>query len=120
MSIRSTFGMDGFDLAVHLLVTFFAVMALGPGLELNPAIALGIVPMVSLILLAWRRKRGLATMAPEATGEVEAARVYELEARVAELEALQERFLELEERVDFAERLITRDVDAQRLGKGSP
>ena len=119
MSIRSTFGMDGFDLAVHVLVTFFAVMVLGPGMELNPAIALAIVPMISIIVLAWRRKRGLESMPTGSTGEVDAARVYELEVRLAELEALQERFLELEERVDFAERLLARDADAQRIGKGS-
>lgn len=119
MSLRSTFGIDGFDLTVHLLVTLFAIMVLGPVMELNPGIALGAVPMVSLIVLAWRRKRGLASLGPGDTGEVEAARVYELEARVAELEALQERFLELEERVDFAERLLARDAEAQRIGKGS-
>lgn len=119
MSIRSTFGIDGFDLTIHLLVTFFAIMVLGPVMELNPGIALGAVPMVSLLVLAWRRRQGLAALGPEATDEVEAARVYELEARVAELEALQERFLELEERVDFAERLLARDAEAQKLGRGS-
>jgi hypothetical protein len=118
MSIRSTFGMDGFDLTVHLLVTLFAFLALGPGMELAPFIALGVVPIVSLLILAWRRRRGLATMVPEAPGELDAARVYEIEARLRELETLQERFLELEERVDFAERLLARETDAQRLGKG--
>jgi hypothetical protein len=119
MSLRSTFGIDGFDLTVHLLVTFFAIMVLGPVMELNPGIALGAVPMLSLIILAWRRKQGLAAMGPGAADEVEASRVYELEARVAELEGLQERFLELEERVDFAERLLARDAESQRLGKGT-
>ena len=38
---------------------------------------------------------------------------------MAELGGLQERFLELEERVDFAERLLARDAEAQRIGKGS-
>lgn len=111
--------MDTFDLSVHLLVTFFAMMVLGPGLELEPFIALAIVPLVSLLILAWRRRRGLATMPPESTGELDAARVYELEARLAELEVLQERFLELEERVDFAERLLARGAEAQKLAKGS-
>jgi hypothetical protein len=120
VSIRSTFGIDGFDLAVHLLVTFFAIMILGPAMELNPGIALGVVPMVSLLVLAWRRKRGLAELGPEAVDQVDPARMYEIEARLAELEALQDRFLELEERVDFAERLLARDAEAQRLGKGSP
>lgn len=120
MSLRSTFGIDGFDLTIHLLVTFLAVMVFGPVMELNPGIALGVIPMVSLLVLAWRRKQGLAALGPEASDPPDPARMYELELRVAELEALQERFLELEERVDFAERLLARDAEAQRLGKGSP
>lgn len=119
MSLRSTFGIDGFDLTIHLLVTFFAIMVFGPVMELNPGVALAVVPMISLLVLAWRRKQGLAAAGPEAPEQAESARMYELELRVAELEALQERFMELEERVDFAERLLARDADAQRLGKGS-
>lgn len=47
------------------------------------------------------------------TGEMAAERVAELEARVSELEAVQARLLELEERVDFAERLLTRPADGE-------
>ena len=41
------------------------------------------------------------------TGEMAAERITEVEARLAELESRQDRLLELEERLDFAERLLT-------------
>jgi hypothetical protein len=40
------------------------------------------------------------------TGEVEAMRIEELEQRVADLEMINDRLTELEERVDFSERLL--------------
>jgi hypothetical protein len=43
------------------------------------------------------------------------ARIQHLEQRVSELEATQGRLAELEERVDFAERLLTRNEAANRL-----
>lgn len=43
-------------------------------------------------------------------------RVAELERRVGELEAGRQRMAELEERVDFAERLLARERGAQRVG----
>jgi len=42
-------------------------------------------------------------------------RIDQLEHRLAELEAAQGRLAELEERVDFAERLLTRNEAATRL-----
>jgi hypothetical protein len=48
------------------------------------------------------------------TGEMAAERIADLEARVAELEAAQARMLELEERLDFAERLLTGTAGAGR------
>jgi hypothetical protein len=40
-----------------------------------------------------------------------------LEARVAELEGERDRLAELEERVDFAERLLAREKAQPRLGE---
>ena len=56
-----------------------------------------------------RRLEGSSGTAPEL-----AARVDELESRVAELEQERARTTELEERVDFAERLIARQDQAPR------
>lgn len=52
-----------------------------------------------------------APVAPEVSGRVEA-----LERRVAELEAERERLTELEERVDFAERLLVRENQPPGIG----
>ncbi len=45
-------------------------------------------------------------------------RIAQLEQRVAELEATQSRLAELEERMDFAERFLTRAEPAGRLPDG--
>jgi hypothetical protein len=49
---------------------------------------------------------------------VEAERIFALEDRVAELEGQQGRMLELEERLDFAERMLTRQREQPGLGAG--
>jgi hypothetical protein len=46
------------------------------------------------------------------------ARLAELEARIAELEALSQRTAELEERLEFTERLLARARQAEQLGRG--
>lgn len=108
MSIRSTFGIDGFDLFVHVAVTIATIIVFGPVMEGDPGLVLGGIPVISLLALSWRRRRGLATLPPETTTEVAAQRIYELEERVSELESVQYRVQELEERLDFAERLLAR------------
>lgn len=113
MSVRSTFGIDGFDLFVHMAVTIATIIVTGPVMQWHPSVALGLVPITSLLFLSWRRKQGLASMPPEPVGEVTAQHVYELEERVAELESMQFRMQELEERVDFAERLLTQSQQVQ-------
>jgi len=40
----------------------------------------------------------------------------DLQARVGQLEQLQERMSQLEERVDFAERILTKQREGERLG----
>lgn len=111
-------GLDFLDVLIHVGVTIAGGVLLAslavPDEEAGVAIAFG----VSLVALAWRRKRALAARAEYSTGEVQAERVLDLEARVAELEMAQGRVLELEERLDFTERLLTRQRDAGRLSVG--
>ncbi|MGE5926553.1 MAG: hypothetical protein ACM357_04315 [Gemmatimonadota bacterium] len=114
MSLKSRFGLDGFDLFVHLVVTaciFFAMAISGAEEELFGVVA------ISLIVLAIRRRQALRRSGGE-PAEVD-ARIDFLEQRVAELEGGHERMMELEERLDFAERLLTREPDARKLGQGS-
>jgi hypothetical protein len=118
--LRRNLGLDGFDLLIHVGVTFmfvmFVAMSNGPE-ELLPVITGG-----SLLVLAIRRKlalKGGAGHAGLTTGEMAAERLAELEERVAELEAAQGSVAELEERLDFAERLLAKGGrEQERIGPG--
>lgn len=114
MSVKSRIGLDGFELFIHMAITacVFTAMAMA-GAEQE----LFLVLAASLALLAIRRRLAIRrSPSDQADG---AARVEELEQRVAELEAGQYRMMEIEERLDFAERLLTRDAEARKLGQGS-
>jgi hypothetical protein len=119
--LKRNLGLDGFDLLIHIGVTFtfgmFVAMSGGPE-ELLPVIIGG-----SLLVLAVRRRIALKAGAGQAgltTGEMAAERLAELEDRVAELEAAQSSVAELEERLDFAERLLAKGGrDQERIGPGS-
>lgn len=114
MTLKTRLGLDGFELFIHVAITaciFFAMAMSGAEVELFFLLA------ASLAVLAVRRRFALRRSAPDlAAGD---SRVEELEHRVAELEAGQYRMMELEERLDFAERLLTRDADVRKLGQGS-
>ena len=117
MSIRRHFGIDGFELTVHAAITAAAFALLGPILELPPPIAILGVPTASLLVLSWRRREAFRNGIPETTGEVAAERIFELEERVADLEASQQRMAELEERLDFAERLLANQRPVIAIGQ---
>lgn len=105
MSIK-ILGLDWFDVVVQLAVTALLGVAVeayffGPLRD----IGIGMVITGSLVVLGWRRKRVMSQ-------EVHSPdRLAEIESRLAELEMQQSRLLELEERVDFAERLLTRQSE---------
>lgn len=118
--VRQTFGLDTFDLFVHVGVTIclmgFVGVSHGPD-ELFPALT-----GASLLVLAIRRKIALRSGATAGltTGEAAAERIAELEARVEYLEAGQGRVEELAERLDFTERLLTEATrQSARVGKGA-
>lgn len=115
-------GLDWFDVVVHVGVTIMAAvmadaMFRGGGNGADSEIAISCVFGASLILLGFRRQRALARM-PDAPADP--ARVDEMEARLGELEDLQLRMAELEERVDFAERLLSRARDERQLSDRLP
>ena len=116
MSVR-ILGLDWFEVLVHGAVTVAAGIAVDALLG-GPVADLGIAVVIagSLALLGWRCRRVLAQSAePGPDG------VAELEARLAELEAAVHRVYELEERLDFTERLLTQSCerDAERLPVGA-
>lgn len=120
MSLKSAIGLDWFDLTVHVGVTLMlAVIASSAATGGQDGPILAAIFGGSLALLGWRRNRARRNL-PPTTGEVQVERIFQLEDRVAELEARQERVLELEERLDFAERLLAQRREAQSLGLREP
>lgn len=118
MSLKSTLGLDGFDLLIHVGITSMLMIAVGSASnDPETPVLISLVVAASLGLLAWRRARALRKGVVTGSGEYQLERVAELEQRMADLEVQQGRLLELEERLDFTERLLTqqRERDAARL-----
>jgi len=58
-------------------------------------------------IVVWQHQRRLATFHPEL--------LEEMQARLVELEAVADRLADVEERLDFAERLLAKSRDVERL-----
>lgn len=104
------FGMDAWAIGVHAFVTICAAVALGEAAGSADDIVIPLTFASSAVLFEWRRRRALAEQGPVGltSGEVAAHRLADVEDRMAELDLLHARIMELEERVDFAERIVAR------------
>ncbi len=103
--LKRYLGIDLVDLVIQAGITgmMMAVVEISNG----PDEALPAIVAASLVVLALRRRRAFQREGVGlTTGQMAAARIEELEERVAQLEAGDARVAELEERVDFAERLL--------------
>lgn len=111
------FGLDLFDVVVHVVVTI-GVAAMVDSITAGPTtdVMVGGTLVASVLVLSWRRKRALRER--EREPEVPLGRLEELEDRVMELEAVHQRLLDVEERLDFTERLLARSRDAMPLQPG--
>lgn len=116
-AFKRVMGLDIVDFGIHVVTTGFLAGIADQAAQGNPDGFIMLIMGTSTILFGVRRHRALQrrTHFPETTGEVAALKVEELESRVAELEAGQQHMVELEERLDFAERLLARQPDAARL-----
>ena len=104
------------DLLIHAGVTF-AVMAVGASLwsHADAEVMLATVSGVSLVVLGIRRRLALKHRVSDTTGEMAAERMAEVEVRLADVEQMHNRILELEERVDFTERLLANQREQSHL-----
>lgn len=119
MSLKSSIGLDWFDLFIHAGITGMLMIVAGSAATGgHQEVLISAVVAASLGVLAWRRNRARRHLPAMTTGEVQAERIFQLEDRVGELEAQQSRLLELEERLDFAERLLAQRGEAVRLPEG--
>ncbi len=117
MSLKTRLGLDWFDMTVHVVITglvMIVVESLSPPGRTEDAV-MSATLAASVLLLAWRRARGLARRSHAA--EVDEDRMAQLEERLLDLEGTQQRVMELEERLDFTERLLARERDL-KLGVG--
>ncbi|HYN19499.1 MAG TPA: hypothetical protein VE078_00960 [Thermoanaerobaculia bacterium] len=105
---RRVFGLDGFDLALHAILTGIVLFWIGAvNNRTEDAIIFGsMASMTSLVILAVRRRLALNKAERLTIGQLDGERVAELEERIAELELDRARVAELEERLDFTERLL--------------
>ena len=113
--IKRWLGIDGIDFVIQAAITICMAVVLSAAARENEEIMVGATFAASFGVLAfrrhWARKRGELGKPPAASGEY----VLEVEHRVAELEAAQQRMYELEERVDFAERLLSQQRVPDRI-----
>lgn len=115
------FGIDFIDFVIQFGVTIGVAVVASMATRPDDEIGVAMVMTASLVVLAWRRARALKQQAAASptTGEVLLERLAYLEDRVAELEQGQNRIMELEERLDFTERLLAQQRDtAARVGPG--
>jgi len=85
--------------------------AIGVGLIL---IIISIAQIVGRVVAPDSARRGRKVRFMELTDHAQA--LDEVHARLLELDQLKQRVTELEERLDFAERMLASQRDAQRLG----
>jgi len=106
-------GMDWFDVGIHGFVTICLAIALSEAPGSNDDVVIPVVFGTSAIVFAIRRRLALRRLPPSTptTGEVEAVRLDELEQRMAEVDLLEARVAELENRVEFSERLLAQHRD---------
>lgn len=117
MSGRTSLGLDWIDLLIHVAATIFLMIVAGSLFDLAvggppPEAMIGLVGAVSLMVLAIRRRRALAAAPPDETAGV---RIDDIEDRLAAIEHGQERIFELEERLEFAERLLAQYQQPDRI-----
>ncbi|HXI21353.1 MAG TPA: hypothetical protein VNH46_09720 [Gemmatimonadales bacterium] len=117
--IKRFLGIDFIDLAIHVGITItlgvIAANLVGSGGGRDD-IAVSVVIGGSLALLGWRRARAFRRAAPT-TGELQLERLGMIEDRLADLEQAHARMAELEDRLDFAERMLVQR-EAPRIGTG--
>jgi hypothetical protein len=114
--LKRNIGLDWFDLAVQVVLTGL-VMGIADESGADEGVLLAMTG-VSILILAIRRALALRRMGPTAglnSGEMAAVRFEELESRLSELEARDTRVAELEERLEFAERLLAKQADERVL-----
>ena len=120
--MKDRLGLDWPAIVVHAFVTILAAVAMAEAVGSagnRDDVVIPLTLAAGTVIFEWRRRRALAAHPPEGltTGEVQAERLEEVEARLAGVELLHARVAELEERLDFSERLLARPEGRPLLGR---
>lgn len=115
---RRHVGLDFVDTLIHVGVTMMLMIVAVEASIPNEEVGLSLVVAASLLVFAWRRKVAMRNLPLETTGQGTAVRLEDLEARMAEFDLTTARVAELEERLDFAERMLAQRSEPARLSQG--
>ena len=113
---RRWFGLHPVDMAVHFVVGSLIAGALSDAAHNDVPAICAVAAMFAAY--AWRRQRAIARLPAGGgmtSGEV---RLAELDAQAEELHEVRTRMAELEERLDFAERMLARQREPDQLPRG--
>jgi hypothetical protein len=109
---RRHFGLHPVDMTIHLVGTILLSIAAA---EASGDDALSILVLViGLAAYGWRRHRAIAALPANSFTSGE-SRAIEFEAQAEELHDLRGRLAELDERVDFAERMLAQSREPESL-----
>lgn len=114
---RRYLGIDPIDFLIQAGVT--AMLMAFVGMTDGPEEIMPLIVASSLVVLGVRRHWALRRESVGlTTGQMAATRIGELEDRVGQLEGAEARVAELEERIDFAERLLAQGTGERALLPG--
>ena len=111
---KRTFGLHPVEFIAYFVIGGFSVAALEEWTRSDAASLLGFALMFAGYV--WRRRVALAALPADGmtSGEV---RLVEIDAQAEELHELRTRLLELEERLDFTERLLAQQREPAQIEK---
>lgn len=110
---RRQFGLHPVDMAIHALVGGFLVAGVDDALHAESVTLLALAGVI--VFYAWRRDRAIAKL-PSAGGMTSGeVRLAELDAQAEELHEVRTRMAELEERLDFAERMLAQQREPAQI-----
>lgn len=112
---KRQFGLHPVDMAIHAFVGGFLCAGIDDAFHRDSLTLLALAGVIAVY--AWRRGRALAQLPATGgttSGEV---RLAELDAQAEELHEVRTRVAELEERLDFAERMLAQQRDPAQIGR---
>lgn len=113
---KRTFGLHPVDFIIHFVAGGFIVAALADASRNDAVSFIGIGAL--LAAYAWRRQRAIARLPASGSGMTSGeVRLAELDAQGEELHEMRTRMAELEERLDFAERMLAQPREPAQIAK---